>query len=290
MSARNEGRSVRCIFCADSPEECQALCGDLSPLQRSRGGIFWVHEECARWASGVTALPPNPDEVFEHHASRASKIECVACGENGAGLGCFDPSCSRSFHYGCAKRGGRALLCEPSDPAAAWMPRTAFTKRGNCLWCCDKSCEQFHIPHAARDEARTYPAHSDRWVFDAIVHAHPAHADAEGRTPWRTYHPSDDVLIHFDEIPGGAPARILKIFENTDRPDDDGRDDLRMDSRRAPQLVVRHGPAPPAPRQLGSCHTSVWLCARPQVQWYQRPGLEALADMPSSRSDELVWV
>ena len=107
MSARNEGRSVRCIFCADSPEECQALCGDLSPLQRSRGGIFWAHEECARWASGVTALPPNPDEVFEHHASRASKIECVACGENGAGLGCFDPSCSRSFHYGCAKRGGR---------------------------------------------------------------------------------------------------------------------------------------------------------------------------------------
>ena len=63
MSARNEGRSVRCIFCADSPEECQALCGDLSPLQRSRGGVFWVHEECARWASGVTALPPNPDEV-----------------------------------------------------------------------------------------------------------------------------------------------------------------------------------------------------------------------------------
>ena len=63
-----------------------------------------------------------------------------------------------------------------------------------------------------------------------------------------------------------------------------------MDSRRAPQLVVRHGPAPPAARQLGSCHTSVWLCARPQVQWYQRPGLEALADMPSSRSDELVWV
>ena len=65
MSARNEGRSVRCIFCADSPEECQALCGALSPLQRSRGGIFWVHEECARWASGVTALPPNPDEVEE---------------------------------------------------------------------------------------------------------------------------------------------------------------------------------------------------------------------------------
>ena len=64
----------------------------------------------------------------------------------------------------------------------------------------------------------------------------------------------------------GAPARILKIFEDASGPEDEEearRDDLRATGERAPQLVL---------------------------QWYQRPGQELLEDWPVQRNDELVWL
>jgi hypothetical protein len=271
MSVRNEARSLRCIFCADSPEESQAHCGELTPFRRDEGeAVVWAHDQCAQWASGVTRLPAAPSEVIKD-AQRARGIECVACGRDGAAVGCFDVDCKRSYHYGCAVTAG-CLLSTPGDAAAAWLPRSAFTERGNCLWCCDAadppvpSCEQFHVPHSARADgsSRRHPEHAERIVFDELVHAHAAHKATQQGQPWRTYRPGDDVLLNFGT--DGAPARILKIFEDASAPEDEeeaGRDDLRATGNRAPQLVL---------------------------QWYQRPGQELLEDWPVLRKDELVWL
>ena len=283
--AASPTRSLRCVFCAESPAEAQALCGELAPYKRdadAAGGasltgtlVSWAHEKCASWASGVTRLPPAPAEVLRE-ARRARTIECVACGTDGAAVGCFDVECKRSYHHGCAVRAG-CLLAEPGDAAAGWLPRAAFTARGNCLWCCDAvdspvpSCEQFYVPHAARADGRSYLAHAGRIFFDELVHAHAAHKDAEGGRPWRTYRPGDDVLMNFGA--DGAPARVLKIFEEAPGERDaaagasseeaDERDHLRSDSQQALQLVL---------------------------QWYQRPGQELLEDWPVVREDEVVWM
>jgi len=258
------------MFCAKSPAASQAHCGELQPVRQAEDEqVLWAHERCAEWASGVTRLPPTAEELTRD-ARRARHIECVACGEDGAAVGCFDVDCKRSYHYGCAVTAG-CLLCTPGDDAAAWLPRSAFTVRGNCLWCCDAadppvpSCEQFYIPHAVRDgrTTRQYVEQAGRVVFEELVHAHRAHRSSMGR-PWRTYRPGDGVLLNFGK--DGAPACILKIFEDASGPEDAAeaqRDDLRATGQRAPQLVL---------------------------QWYQRPGLELLEDWPVQRKDELVWL
>ena len=265
----------RCVFCAESPADVQALCGELVPFtdHASTGDVTsWAHDRCSSWASGVTRLPPAPAEVFKE-ARRARGIDCVACGHAGAAVGCFDAECKRSYHHGCAVRAG-CLLAETGDAAASWLPRTAFTTRGNCLWCCDAtdkpvpSCEQFYVPHAARADSSARPDLTNgRIVFDELVHAHAGHKEAEGGRPWRTYRPGDDVLMNFGA--DGAPARILKIFEEVPGgaaaagAGEEERDDLHSQSQRALQLVL---------------------------QWYQRPGQELLEDWPVHRVDEVVWM
>ena len=110
MSVRNEMRSLCCMFCAKSPAASQAHCGELRPVPQEAGDqVPWAHERCAEWASGVTRLPPAAAEL-SRDARRARHIECVACGEDGAAVGCFDVDCKRSYHYGCAVTAG-CLLC-----------------------------------------------------------------------------------------------------------------------------------------------------------------------------------
>ena len=63
--------------------------------------IVWVHDGCAAASSEVRVLD---DAWFHVHAaiSRGRRIQCAACGQKGATLGCISSECPHSYHGRCA--------------------------------------------------------------------------------------------------------------------------------------------------------------------------------------------
>ena len=108
---RHEGREsalcVRSFVRRDTSEDVCALCGLKSgedadvegfmagPLLAFEQGsrIVWVHDGCAAASSEVRVLD---DAWFHVHAaiSRGRRIQCAACGQKGATLGCISSGVS----------------------------------------------------------------------------------------------------------------------------------------------------------------------------------------------------
>ena len=106
---------VRSFVRRDTSEDVCALCGLKSgedadvegfmagPLLAFEQGsrIVWVHDGCAAASSEVRVLD---DAWFHVHAaiSRGRRIQCAACGQKGATLGCISSECPHSYHGRCA--------------------------------------------------------------------------------------------------------------------------------------------------------------------------------------------
>ncbi|CAN9505943.1 unnamed protein product [Ophioblennius macclurei] len=69
---------------------------------------WWIHEDCGIWSTGVF-LVRGRLYGLEEAARVAQEAMCSSCQQTGAILGCFQKSCSRTFHYRCAVQSGCVL-------------------------------------------------------------------------------------------------------------------------------------------------------------------------------------
>ncbi|WOG85904.1 hypothetical protein DCAR_0105097 [Daucus carota subsp. sativus] len=73
------------------------VAGSVKPFSN---GIY-VHKICIDWTPQVY-YEGDYIRNLESELARSSKLKCTACGLKGAGLGCFQKSCRRSYHAPCA--------------------------------------------------------------------------------------------------------------------------------------------------------------------------------------------
>jgi len=69
-----------------------------------KGEKAFVHELCAIWTPEVYLDARNRFQNMKQAIKRSNKLVCSYCKERGAGLGCFNGSCGRTYHYLCAKQ------------------------------------------------------------------------------------------------------------------------------------------------------------------------------------------
>jgi len=97
----------------ENGEPPPAHMGRLLPM---RGG-FWVHAACALWSSEVFENEGTLHNV-EKARSRGNQLKCFGCDRSGATVGCSNKSCSRNYHFACAKACGgtftssQLMFCE----------------------------------------------------------------------------------------------------------------------------------------------------------------------------------
>jgi len=75
---------------------------DRTASATSRHAGIWVHELCAGYSPEVAQ---EGDRWFNLVSAvrRGRKLKCATCRTKGATIGCFLPSCHRSFHVSCAE-------------------------------------------------------------------------------------------------------------------------------------------------------------------------------------------
>lgn len=84
----------------------------------TRKDIFWVHDRCARFSPEVYQATDGTWYNVAATIRRGRTLKCTECQERGATIGCFEPSCNRSYHIGCTRRpieefhGGGVFWCQ----------------------------------------------------------------------------------------------------------------------------------------------------------------------------------
>ena len=73
--------------------------------RKENADSFWVHELCAGYSPEVAQ---EGNEWFNVGSAvrRGRKLACAGCRSRGATVGCFVPTCPRSYHIACAMRTG----------------------------------------------------------------------------------------------------------------------------------------------------------------------------------------
>ncbi|RKP13432.1 hypothetical protein BJ684DRAFT_16167 [Piptocephalis cylindrospora] len=96
-------------------EEARGL-GISIPVTRK--DTFWVHDRCARFSPEVYQAMDGTWYNVAATVRRGRTLKCTECHERGATIGCFEPSCNRSYHIGCTHRpieefhGGGVFWCQ----------------------------------------------------------------------------------------------------------------------------------------------------------------------------------
>lgn len=104
-TSNNNTEMSICIFCKIGADEDR-----LGKLFISKECKFGVHQHCMFFSAG---LPQNGDshDGFEgflendilKEIQRAKRLRCAFCRKTGASVGCFSPSCRKTFHFSCGE-------------------------------------------------------------------------------------------------------------------------------------------------------------------------------------------
>lgn len=98
---------VLCAFCQESSKNSQLII-KLGPMfgpyasKKNKLNIYFVHESCALWASGIILDEKNSiKNSLEVNILTAEKIKCQICKKKGAASGCNFHFCRNSYHFKC---------------------------------------------------------------------------------------------------------------------------------------------------------------------------------------------
>uniref|UniRef100_A0A8D2ZNK1 Si:dkey-94l16.4 n=1 Tax=Scophthalmus maximus TaxID=52904 RepID=A0A8D2ZNK1_SCOMX len=72
---------------------------------------YWLHEDCGIWSAGVF-LVKGKIYGLEEAVKAAQEMQCSACRDPGASLGCVFKGCPNKYHYRCALESADCVLVE----------------------------------------------------------------------------------------------------------------------------------------------------------------------------------
>ena len=110
-STSNAGAEA-CAFCGSCEEN-----EEVGELIEAEGKT--VHEMCALWAPQCYEDDDEEVRNVDKELRRSKRLRCAHCGRGHAAIGCFVPSCRRSYHLSCARIAGCQLVHEKF---AMWCP------------------------------------------------------------------------------------------------------------------------------------------------------------------------
>jgi hypothetical protein len=114
-----------CAFCkySSNPGTIQS-CGPIIGFERRTTkktlASVYVHLLCARYCAAFILGGPNCNATAR--VSQCAIVRCVICSSKGAGVGCFNPSHKKAYHFQCV----RACKWAPCIKANHTLPEKAF--------------------------------------------------------------------------------------------------------------------------------------------------------------------
>ncbi|OON13486.1 SET domain protein [Opisthorchis viverrini] len=111
----------RCTLCGTVGDASENGLGRLLPMNIDK----WLHVNCALWCYEVYETVGGSLNDVDIWIKKAMETNCTHCGHFGAGLPCYNPRCTFSYHVSCAIAIGcmfftdRGMYCPQHQPREA---------------------------------------------------------------------------------------------------------------------------------------------------------------------------
>lgn len=202
----NPTASLECSFCHVSGSRSYE--GPLLAFKRGSRQVL-VHNCCAEHSPEVEVTEGLWRNVLKA-VNRSAALDCLACGKNGASIGCNDEDCYKCYHFQCAEQtgwsfqhDGKEFYCKdhrPTDRALAGPPTHALfggTTGGNA--------GSGNFLHALFEKGGEEP------TPDPVGSLSAAFADETASRPDQKVYPDISNLASGLEAVGVTESRLVRV-------------------------------------------------------------------------------